>query len=64
MYCVEWNTLYASPAKKSLEESNPATGRNVKPVLSVNNFKFITERPKSYVTVLIIKLCLSTFTYK
>ena len=34
MYCVEWNTLKASPARKSRDESRPATGRNVNPVQS------------------------------
>ena len=29
MYCVEWNTRNASPAKKSLEERRPATGRRL-----------------------------------
>ena len=32
MYCVEWNTRKASPARKSLEDSRPATGRSRKPV--------------------------------
>ena len=32
IYCVEWNTRNASPAKKSREESKPATGRRRKPV--------------------------------
>lgn len=35
MYCVQWNTLNAKPARKSREESNPATGRSVNPVQSV-----------------------------
>ena len=30
---VEWKTLNASPAKKSLDERSPATGRRVKPVV-------------------------------
>ena len=33
MYCVEWNTLKARPARKSLEESRPATGLRLKPVV-------------------------------
>lgn len=32
MYCVEWKTRKASPARKSLDESKPATGRSRKPV--------------------------------
>lgn len=35
MYCVEWNTRNAKPAKKSRDERSPATGRNVNPVQSV-----------------------------
>ena len=31
---VEWKTLKASPAKKSLEERRPATGRRVNPVVA------------------------------
>ena len=34
MYWVEWNTLKASPARKSREESSPATGRKVNPVVA------------------------------
>ena len=33
MYWVEWNTLKASPARKSREESSPATGLSWKPVV-------------------------------
>lgn len=36
MYWVEWNTRNAKPAKKSRDDSRPATGRKVKPVLSKN----------------------------
>ncbi|KAG5830697.1 hypothetical protein ANANG_G00313380 [Anguilla anguilla] len=32
MYCVEWKTRNASPARKSREESSPATGRSRNPV--------------------------------
>lgn len=32
MYCVEWNTLKASPARKSRDDRRPATGRSRKPV--------------------------------
>lgn len=32
MYCVEWKTRKASPARKSREERRPATGRSLKPV--------------------------------
>ena len=32
MYWVEWNTLKASPARKSREERRPATGRSWNPV--------------------------------
>ncbi len=35
MYCVEWKTLKARPAKKSLGDRRPATGRRLKPVQSV-----------------------------
>ncbi|MPC21054.1 hypothetical protein E2C01_014027 [Portunus trituberculatus] len=28
MYCVEWKTRNAKPARKSREESRPATGRS------------------------------------
>ena len=34
MYWVEWNTLKARPARKSRDESKPATGRSWKPVHS------------------------------
>lgn len=34
MYCVEWNTLKASPFRKSRAVSNPITGRKVNPVES------------------------------
>lgn len=34
MYCVEWKTRNARPAKKSRDDSSPATGRSVKPVQS------------------------------
>ena len=33
MYWVEWNTLKARPARKSLEDSSPATGLSWKPVV-------------------------------
>ena len=36
MYCVEWNTRKARPARKSRDERRPATGRNRKPVQSEN----------------------------
>jgi len=36
MYCVEWKTRYASPAKKSRDDKSPATGRNVNPVQSTS----------------------------
>lgn len=32
MYCVEWKTRKASPARKSRDERRPATGRSLKPV--------------------------------
>jgi len=32
MYCVEKNTRYASPFKKSRADSKPPTGRSVNPV--------------------------------
>ena len=32
MYCVEWKTRKARPARKSRDESRPATGRSRKPV--------------------------------
>ena len=32
MYCVEWKTRKARPARKSREESRPATGRSRNPV--------------------------------
>lgn len=32
MYCVEWKTRKASPARKSRDERRPATGRSRKPV--------------------------------
>lgn len=35
MYWVEWNTRKANPARKSREESRPATGRSWKPVQSI-----------------------------
>ena len=35
IYWVLWKTLNASPAKKSLDERSPATGRRVNPVQSV-----------------------------
>lgn len=36
MYWVEWKTRNANPARKSRDDNNPATGLNIKPVLSVN----------------------------
>ena len=36
MYCVEWKTLKARPARKSREERSPATGRRVNPVVAVH----------------------------
>ena len=39
MYCVEWKTRKASPAKKSRDDNKPATGLNVKPVQSVKKSK-------------------------
>lgn len=35
MYCVEWKTRKASPARKSRDERRPATGRRRKPVHAV-----------------------------
>ena len=35
MYWVEWNTRKARPAKKSLDDKSPATGRSVKPVFPI-----------------------------
>lgn len=40
MYCVEWKTRNAKPAKKSRDDNKPATGRNVNPVQS-NQMKSI-----------------------
>ena len=37
IYCVEWNTLKANPAKKSRDDRSPATGLNENPVQSKNN---------------------------
>lgn len=37
IYCVQWNTRKAKPAKKSRDDNKPATGRSVKPVQSVKN---------------------------
>jgi hypothetical protein len=37
MYCVEWNTLNASPFRKSREDSKPITGLKVQPVQSTSN---------------------------
>ena len=37
MYCVEWKTLKARPARKSLDDNSPATGLNLNPVQSENN---------------------------
>lgn len=34
MYWVEWKTLYARPARKSLDDRYPATGLRVNPVFS------------------------------
>lgn len=34
MYCVEWNTLNAKPARKSRGDNKPATGLNENPVQS------------------------------
>jgi hypothetical protein len=39
MYCVEWKTRNASPAKKSRDDNRPATGRKVNPVQSLLKFK-------------------------
>lgn len=35
MYCVEWKTRNARPARKSREDRRPATGRSLKPVQAV-----------------------------
>lgn len=43
MYCVEWKTRNAKPAKKSLEDSNPATGRSVNPVQSFEKKKKLIQ---------------------
>ena len=34
MYCVEWNTRKARPARKSRDDRSPATGLSVNPVQS------------------------------
>ena len=34
MYCVEWNTQNANPARKSRDERRSATGHKVNPVQS------------------------------
>ena len=34
MYCVEWKTRNAKPARKSRDDNKPATGLNVNPVQS------------------------------
>ncbi len=38
MYCVEWNTLKAKPARKSRGDSKPATGLKLNPVQSFKKF--------------------------
>lgn len=40
MYCVEWKTRKASPARKSRDESRPATGRSRNPVHAVESVKY------------------------
>lgn len=42
MYCVEWNTRNASPARKSRDDRSPATGRSVNPVQSARNGEYYT----------------------
>ena len=44
MYCVEWNTRKASPARKSREESRPATGLSVNPVQSETIYETDEDR--------------------
>ena len=39
MYWVEWNTRNARPARKSRDDSSPATGRRVNPVQSTEDHK-------------------------
>lgn len=41
MYCVEWKTRKARPARKSRDDNSPATGRRVKPVQSESNHAWI-----------------------
>ena len=61
MYCVEWNTRKARPARKSLDDNNPATGRSVKPVQSgekvipmiFKTLKFFTKVFHKIVNILI-----------
>lgn len=55
MYCVQWNTRKARPAKKSRDERYPATGRNWNPVRAAteNMQKF---KAKFYILYSLYKL--------
>lgn len=54
MYCVEWKTRNASPARKSRDESRPATGRSRKPVHAAGE-RWGDERDET-VSVLLLEL--------
>jgi len=41
MYCVEWKTRNARPARKSRDDNSPATGRSVNPVQSTRHHNHI-----------------------
>ena len=43
MYWVEWNTLKARPARKSLDERSPATGLNWNPVTPASSSSSVTS---------------------
>lgn len=67
MYCVQWNTLKARPARKSREDRRPATGRRVKPVQS--NIERISEKLRrtadnndrwKYINLIAVILCCFT----
>ncbi len=46
IYCVEWKTLKANPARKSRDDRSPATGLSEKPVQSKNTTDYYQMKTK------------------
>ena len=58
IYCVEWNTRNANPARKSRDERRPATGRNVNPVQSATDGEWYKSSVLFYVLYFIVLYCI------